>query len=151
MRIVKAGPEHLPAIMEIERESFSRPWSETSVLSELTDLESICLAAAEGGRLMGFAILHTVGEEGELYNIAVAEGDRGRGAGGALLDAALREACRRGVLKVYLEVRRSNSPARALYKSRGFQVSGMRRDYYDDPKEDAMLMDVDLPGELEMI
>ena len=147
MEITRAVEDHLQGIMEIERESFSTPWSESSVRFELESPQAICLTALEEGQVLGFALLHAIGDEGELFNIAVRSGRRGGGVGAALLDRLLREAADRGVRKIFLEVRRSNAAAMGLYRSRGFAVCGVRRNYYDAPREDAMLMDIDLsPG-----
>ncbi len=144
MEIIRARNELIDSIMEIERRCFSIPWSVNSVRFELESADAIFPVAVEEGRVLGFGILHKIGDEGELFNLAVTEERRGRGIGAALLDAALLQAKEMGVKKVYLEVRRSNTPARRLYESRGFAVCGMRKNYYEEPREDAMLMDLEL-------
>lgn len=144
MEIVRARDEFMDSIMEIERECFSIPWSENSIRFELASADAIFPVAVEDGQVLGFGILHKIGDEGELFNLVVSEERRGEGIGAALLDAALLQAKGMGVEKVYLEVRRSNTPARKLYESRGFAVCGMRKNYYEEPREDAMLMDLEL-------
>ena len=144
MEIVRARNEFMDSIMEIERECFSIPWSENSIRFELASADAIFPVAVEDGQVLGFGILHKIGDEGELFNLVVSEERRGEGIGAALLDAALLQAKGMGVEKVYLEVRRSNTPARKLYESRGFAVCGMRKNYYEEPREDAMLMDLEL-------
>ena len=143
MEIVKAVEKHLPGIMEIERESFSIPWSENSVRFELESQDAICLVAIIEGRVAGFALLHVIEGEGELFNIAVRSDLRGRGVGGELLLSLLRTAAGSGVRKIFLEVRKSNGTAIRLYRRCGFAVCGIRKNYYEAPREDAMLMDIE--------
>lgn len=144
MEIVRATAVHMDGIMEIERRSFPDPWSRGGVEVYLTAPDGAVFAAVEGERVLGFAIYHVSFEEGELFSIAVREDSRGRGVGRALLDRVLGEAKAAGAEKMYLEVRRSNQRARAMYKSAGFSVCGVRRGYYDFPREDAILMDIEL-------
>jgi [ribosomal protein S18]-alanine N-acetyltransferase len=79
-------------------------------------------------------------DEGELANLAVAPDLRGQGIAGALLDAMLSDASRRGITQVYLEVRESNTAARHLYAARGFGEIGRRKSYYRSPTEDALIL-----------
>ena len=88
----------------------------------------------------GYAVLWCIQDQGELANIAVAPQLRDLGLGGYLLDRMAEEASRRGVESLYLEVRVSNARARAMYASRGFQEIGVRRDYYEKPREDARVL-----------
>ena len=140
MEIVLAEARHIDAITELERDIFSLPWSKKSFMSELEDKNSIFLAAEDGGVTVGFAIMKTYKNEGEIYNIAVSGDHRRRGVGDALMARLLSEAAKRGVDTVFLDVRESNSPARALYKKYGFYDLNIRRGYYDAPKEDAVIM-----------
>ena len=144
MEIVRACAGHLDGIMDIERASFPDPWSRGGVEVYLTDPHGAILAAVEGDEVLGFAIYHVSFEESELFSIAVAEKYRSRGVGRALLERVLVEAARAGAEKMFLEVRRSNASARALYKSAGFAVCGERRGYYESPRENAILMDIEL-------
>ncbi len=141
MEIRRATSRDLPRIMAIERRSFPVPWSETSMLSVLGDDDVIFNVAADEGGAAGFAVLRCSFESGELYNIAVEEEHRGQGVGRSLLLRTLEDAAERDVETVYLEVRRSNAIARSLYTGCGFTVCGQRRNYYDTPREDAILMD----------
>ena len=130
----------IPEIAEIERASFSDPWSAASFRS-LIALPSTYFAVAEqNGRVLGYSVLIIAADEGELGNIAIAEGDRRHGIGRRLLDVTMAEAVRRGVLSIYLEVRDSNTAARALYAARGFQEVGRRQRYYRRPVEDAIVL-----------
>ncbi|MGM9521317.1 MAG: ribosomal protein S18-alanine N-acetyltransferase [Oscillospiraceae bacterium] len=143
MTVRRAALEDIPAIMDIERASFSIPWSEHSVMFEFESADAAVLVA-DDGELEGFAILHRFCDDGELFNIAVREGCRGRGIGRKLLKAVLDSAREMGIRRIYLEVRKSNAAARRLYEKLGFAVCGERRNYYDAPKEDAILMDAEV-------
>lgn len=138
IRPARAGD--IDRIMVIERENFSVPWPREGFEFELECPESLFFVAADGDALAGFAILRTAYEEGELFNIAVDTVCRRRGVGRQLLDTVLYEAARKEVKTVFLEVRASNEAAKALYLSRGFEAVGLRRGYYDKPKEDAIVM-----------
>ena len=144
MKILRAGERHFNDIMAIERASFSTPWSEESVRYVMADSDARVLVIEEDGAVLGFAMLHRSLDEGELYNIAVRTDRRGEGLGGQLLDTVLFCAKRWGIRRVFLEVRHSNAAAQRLYRSRGFAVCGLRKNYYDAPKEDAILMDAEI-------
>jgi len=88
----------------------------------------------------GYAVALTVLDESEILNIAVDPAMRGRGLGGRLLDAAIAEVAGRGAVAAFLEVRESNSAARELYRSRGFEELSRRRGYYRTPVEDALVL-----------
>ena len=92
------------------------------------------------GAVAGYVAAFSVGEDGEILNVAVGPPYRGRGLAGQMLDAVLIELAARGVRSAFLEVRESNRAARALYASRGFAEIGRRRDYYRRPVEDALVL-----------
>ena len=138
--IVPVSQWMLDRIVEIEREAFSASWSKAGFQAELENKDSVFYAAIRGESVVGFCVLRCLGEEGELFNIAVSPALRGQGIGGALLDHVLMEGARRGVKTVFLEVRKGNVAAQRLYLSRGFQPVGTRKNYYDEPTEDAVLM-----------
>ena len=140
LTVREADRELLDAILAIENASFTCPWSEKSFLDAF-DAETVTIyAAEEDGQLVGFSCLLVVEDEAEVLNIASAPGFRRRGAGQALLSRMLSDCEARGVSAVYLEVRESNAPARGLYQKNGFCEIGVRRNYYDRPKENAVLM-----------
>ena len=147
--IVPMDRSHVGQIAELERECFSAPWSEAMLTEALFDAQaSFIVAESEDGGLLGYAGLHVVLDEGYIDNIAVEEAARRHGVGDALLDVF----CRFGQAHLSfltLEVRASNAPAIALYAKNGFQTAGRRRDYYDDPKEDAILMTLEFDHETE--
>ena len=147
MKIRQARPEDMDAIVSLEQATFSRPWSRQSLQYELDSPDSWFAAAVdENGSLWGFAIMHAVGDEGEIFNIAVAGEKRRQGIGSALMGSVMEKAALMGVEHIYLEVRRSNEGAQALYRKYGFCVGGIRKNYYDDPREDAVLMDAEVPA-----
>lgn len=132
--------DDLPRIVEIERASFSDPWSAAAFRSALREERVNLLVATMDSGLAGYAIWWCVAGEVELANLAVAPEARGRGVGGALLDAAMQGGRDAGCEWMHLEVRESNLAGRALYSSRGFSVVGRRRRYYNHPVEDALLL-----------
>lgn len=157
MRAATAGD--LAAVAAIEAECFSDPWSADAFASSLA-LPQACFYLAEevGGdgpeegiagaaKLLGYVVALTVGDEGEVANLAVAPAARRRGLGGVLLDRFVAESERAGVRVLFLEVRESNVAARRLYESRGFAQVGRRRGYYRTPDEDALVLRRDFaPG-----
>ena len=141
LTVAEADRGMLSELMRIENESFTCPWSEESFLSALdSDAVSIPVCLAEDGGVAGFACLLTAADEGELLNIAVSPALRRNGAAQTLMDCCLSLCREKGVAALYLEVRESNAPARALYRKNGFQEIGMRRNYYEKPRESAVLM-----------
>ena len=141
LRIVPMTARHLPAVAELERVCFpADPWSEALYQAALDNpAVAILLALGEDGALLGYAVLSTVLDEGNLDNIAVAPEYRRRGVADALL-GALTGFGRECLALLTLEVRASNAPAIALYEKHGFRPVGRRRNYYSDPREDAVLM-----------
>ena len=132
--------DDVPAIAEIERASFGDPWSEASFRGTFANEGAIVRAAEQEGRVVGYSVAWVIGDDAELANLAVAPDARRQGVGALLLDALLRELDARGGATVFLEVREGNAAARALYASRGFEVSGRSKGYYRAPVEDAVLM-----------
>lgn len=132
---------HLPQIAALERRCFpADPWSEELFRDALDNPRAaILLAEGEDGTVLGYAVLSVVLDEGNLDNIAVAPEARRQGVADALL-GALTGFGRDHLSVLMLEVRASNAPAIALYKKHGFAAVGRRKNYYDAPKEDAILM-----------
>lgn len=141
IQITPAANEHLPQLTALERICFpADPWSETLYRAALDNpAVAILLAQGEDGALLGYAVLSTVLDEGNLDNIAVAPEARRRGVADALLDV-LTGFGREHLTTLMLEVRASNVAAIALYKKHGFAAVGQRKNYYDAPREDAILM-----------
>lgn len=132
----------LASVEELEKAAFADPWSLASFESVLAAPTVYFAAARDSERdgIVGYVVAWFAADEGEIANLAVREPTRWRGIGGALLDATLMEAKRRGALMMYLEVRESNEAARGLYASRGFEEVGRRSQYYRHPVEDAIVL-----------
>lgn len=137
-----AVEEDLREVARIETACFADPWSEESFRRLLAAQPAIFLVAVfpPDSAVAGYAIAFSVGEEGEVLNVAVEPGFRSKGLAGQMLDALLIEMSGRGVRTAFLEVRESNRAALALYGSRGFAEIGRRRAYYRRPVEDALVM-----------
>ncbi len=128
-------------VMVIERLSFSTPWSKSAFLSELLENDRAhYLVARVNGRPVGYVGIWLVADEGHITNVAVHPDYRSRGVGRRLLDAITELAVRKGARRLTLEVRKSNLRAQSLYQSLGFQGVGIRRGYYRDNNEDAIIM-----------
>ncbi len=131
----------LDRVAAIERDTFADPWSRKSFAGMLGQAHIIAIAAVDDrDALVGYAMGSVAADEGEVLNIAVAKGARGAGIGRRLLDGLLARLRKAGAESFYLEVRRSNEPAIALYRSAGFRPLGVRPAYYTSPREDALTM-----------
>ena len=139
LKLVPMDRSNVPDVAAIERECFSAPWSEDMLLEELYNDSASYILAVDGGTVLGYAGLQVVLDEGYITNIAVKGLYRRQGVADALLGAFLRFG-REHLAFLTLEVRASNDKAVALYRKHGFEEVGRRRDYYQDPKEDAILM-----------
>lgn len=136
----------LEAVARMELATFSTPWREDTFRS-LLERPGVELWVAElDGEVAAYAVLWCILEEGELANIAVRDDVRGRGIGSALLGRMLVVARDSGVRSLYLEVRESNRSARRLYAGRDFLEIGVRHDYYNKPREDALVLKKTLEG-----
>ena len=142
--IVRAGESEIKDIRAVEEASFSRPWSEEALRSELQNGRSALFVAKDGDRIVGWAGMTWVLDEGSVSDIAVLPAFRRQGLGRALTEALLAECRRLSLSCLLLEVRVSNAPAIALYRSLGFVDVGRRPRFYEDPREDALLMRADL-------
>ncbi len=136
--------EDLPAVMEVDRQSLPRPWSEAIWREELTSPFGLYVVLEEGDAISGHIGVKHVVDEAHIMTLAVRPERRRRGFARALVEAVLADPASVETRRVYLEVRPSNVPARALYDSLGFVPSGVRPGYYGD--EDALLMTLDLLG-----
>jgi [ribosomal protein S18]-alanine N-acetyltransferase len=130
----------LPVVVDIERASYSVPWSENTFRGLLRRRDAELVVATVGERVVGYAVFWCVVDQGELGNVAVTASARRRGIGKTLVAEVLRRADGRGVREVFLEVRPSNASARRLYERFGFAPVGRRRNYYQEPVEDALVL-----------
>ena len=137
--------EDLDEVLDIERASFSMPWSRGAFTYEIErNRVARCWVMREDERVAGYLCLWEVADELHITNVAVHPAYRRRGIGRSLLAAVLDDAIRRSLSLVGLEVRPTNAEARALYESFGFRVVGRRRGYYYDTGEDALVMEARL-------
>ena len=139
MEIESMKEAQVPQIAALERVCFSDPWSEKSILSELENPLSCWLVAMDGERLAGYVGSQTVLGETDMMNLAVDPDYRRKGLGKELILSLIEALRQRGSRCLTLEVRDSNAPARALYEGLGFQEIGRRKNYYRNPKEDALI------------
>ncbi len=139
-KLVPMDRSHLAGVAELERLCFSAPWNEAMLEEELyNDTASFIVAEGEDGQVLGYAGLHVILDEGYIDNVAVRPTCRRQGIADRLLDVF----CRFGQANLAfltLEVRPSNTAAVALYEKHGFQEAGRRKDYYENPREDALLL-----------
>ena len=140
-QLIPLAHEHLGQAAEIERLCFSDPWSEKMLAEHLANPCSLTLAAVgDTGRLLGYVGLLAVVDEGYITNVAVRPDCRQQGGAGGLLGALEAQGKERELAFLTLEVRQSNAPARALYEKLGYLQAGLRRNYYENPREDAVIM-----------
>lgn len=128
----------LPQVIAIERRAFPTPWSLAMFVLEFSKPSGICLAALREGRLVGYLICSRYEEVWHLMNVAVDPAERRRGIAGTLMRRLLTQA--EPEARYTLEVRISNSSAISMYESFGFKGAGLRRRYYQDNGEDALIM-----------
>ena len=143
-RIIPMTAAHLPQVAALEKICFpADPWSEALFRAALENPHAaILLAEGEDGAVLGYAVLSAVLDEGNLDNIAVAPHCRRRGVADALISALINFGWA-SLSALLLEVRASNLPAIALYEKHGFVPVGRRKNYYETPREDALLMTLD--------
>ena len=141
VRIVPMNSDHLDEVVELERICFSTPWSRNMLAEELDNMLSAFLVALDdNGRVAGYAGVQVILDEGYITNIAVRPDCRRQGVAGKLLQVFLDFAQANHLSFLTLEVRASNYDAIALYGSRGFRSMGRRKNYYEHPREDAIIM-----------
>ena len=139
----------LDAVCRIEALSFPTPWPKSLFIEELENPLSHLYTAriGERGEVVGYIIFWTIVDEAHILNVAVHPDYRGRGIGRGLVSFVVDRCRRLGLRRVFLEVRRSNIVARRLYRDLGFEVIGVRKGYYSDTKEDAIVMALRLARE----
>ena len=140
MEIVPMKDEHIEEIAEIEKLSFSVPWSENGLRAELTNETAHFLSAVSEKKVLGYIGVHEICGEAYITNVAVLPSYRRLGIGETLIDAATHAAKERNCEFISLEVRISNIPAIELYKKEGYNIVGQRKNFYSNPTEDAYIM-----------
>ena len=132
--------DDLDGVMEIERENFSVPWTETGFFSFLLREDTLFLVAEEQGEILGYCGVVMVLDEGDITNVAVKKARQDQGIGGQLVRTLIERTEAAGVTTLHLEVRPSNRRAIHLYEKMGFTANGLRKNYYEAPREDGFLM-----------
>lgn len=151
-QLVRMRQEHIPALSALEALCFSDPWSEDAFFMELDNPNArFIVAQTPDGLVLGYLGLHHVLDEGYIANIAVDPLFRRQGIASALLADAETFARAAGLSFLTLEVRQSNAGAQALYRNHGFLPVGVRKQYYRDPREDAILMTYQLKQKEEPV
>lgn len=140
MIITKMTESHVAQVAELEKLCFRDPWSENSVASELNNPLSLWLVAVDGDRVAGYVGSQTVMDESDMMNVAVHPDYRKQGIATALILGLVEELRKRGSRSLTLEVRASNETAISVYRKLDFQEVGRRKNYYRNPREDALIL-----------
>ena len=140
MIISNMNESHVQQIAELEKLCFHDPWSEKSIASELDNRLSVWLVALDEDKVVGYVGSQTVIDETDMMNIAVHPDYRNRGVATALIVELTQQLRMRGSKGLMLEVRESNSAAISLYDKHGFLQVGCRRNYYRNPRENALIL-----------
>jgi ribosomal-protein-alanine N-acetyltransferase len=130
----------IPEIMGIEHSSFSSPWATISFLGEVYKKNAFSNVALFEGNVIGYICINYLLHESHILNLAVHERFRRRGVATILMNETLKELKKKGCAFMYLEVRASNAGAKKFYELFGFTVESIRKKYYANPDEDALLM-----------
>lgn len=146
MRIFRKMTEaDIEEIARLEAQTFSDAWTVKGITETFQGNQSMITVAEEEGRVIGYCILYYVLDEGEIARIAVEKGMRRKGVGDRLLAAAISDGEKMGLTHLFLEVRESNESARRFYEKHGFLKDGIRKGFYENPREDAVLMSREIP------
>lgn len=141
IKIRRMSGDDVPAVTALEREYFSQPWSENAYLSALANENATYLVAeAADGSLVGMCGLLNILGEGDISNVTVREDFRRQGVAECMLTKLLREGKEQGITAFTLEVRASNEAALRLYEKFGFVCEGRRKNFYEKPREDALIL-----------
>ena len=132
--------EDCEQVAQIEAASFSVPWSLRAFTETVVKKNFRYFVAEEAGEILGYCGFLFVLDEAEIPNVCVKESARCRGVGKQMMTVLMEEAKKLGMAMLYLEVRESNSPASALYQRLGFEENGIRKNFYEHPVENAVLM-----------
>ena len=138
--IEKMKSDDIANVVEVERSSFDIPWSKESFENELKNKLAIYLVAKVEEKAVGYVGVWKIFDEGHITNVAVHPEFRGQGIGKSLISELLSLCEKENIISLTLEVRKSNVIAQNLYKSFGFVEEGIRKCYYSDNNEDAIIM-----------
>ena len=147
--IKRLSEENAAAVAEIEKICFSHPWSEKTVASEMKSGFADFFGAFSEDKLAGYIGGRTIAGETEIFNVAVSPEFRRNGIAGSLIEKFIEAVREKETNVIFLEVRASNLAAIGLYEKKGFVFCGIRKDYYSDPRENALLMRLAFDGTQE--
>lgn len=136
----KGTEEDIKQIAELEAKTFSDAWTERSVMESLEQTQAFITVAEDDGKVIGYCIIYYVMDEAEIARIAISEDVRRQGVGSGVLDYTCKCCREKEVTRLLLDVRESNKGAIAFYETYGFQADGVRKNFYDLPQENAVLM-----------
>ena len=139
--------EESAAVAEMEHQIFLDKWSERAVLDTLENEQTICLTAEKAGRLIGYLFAYVAADAADIARVAVLKESRKQGVGSELMKELKKVGQEQELKKLLLDVRRSNTAARAFYKKHGFTEDGVRPGFYEKPEEDAVLMSCEIGAE----
>lgn len=132
--------EDLEQVSTMEAACFSMPWSKKSFEENLNRSDAVYVVARDGDKVLGYCGAYVILNEADINQVAVEPLHRKKGVGGKMLAALLEKLGKAGADAVTLEVRKSNEAAIALYESMGFVTEGIRKNFYEKPVEDALIM-----------
>ena len=144
VNIREMKPEDLIQVTAIENRTFTQPWSKQGFLQAISMPENHYVVAESEGKIVGYCGYYGTLEEGEITNVAVDENARNRGIAYEMVGQLLKVAQQQGILRMVLEVRLSNLPAIHVYRKLGFTELGVRKNFYEMPTEDALIMECTL-------
>ena len=127
-------------VAKLEQECFSLPWTESALEKEVSNPDSLFCVCEIDGKIVGYAGMYYVYPEGDITNVAVTKEYRRQGIAKEILTYMFSEAKKSAVTEYTLEVRVGNKSAISLYETLGFENAGVRKNFYDNPKEDAFVM-----------
>lgn len=132
--------DDLESVMEIENANFSKPWTETGFFTFLIRDDTLFLVAAEDDHILGYCGIVMIQEEGDITNVSVAKNVQNMGIGQRLMEELLMRTKEKGIQKIFLEVRESNQQAIHVYEKIGFKQISIRKNYYESPVENGLVM-----------
>lgn len=139
-KIELMNPSHVKGVFEVSNLSLEESWNIDSIEKELSNKLAKYLVALHGDKVIGFVGMWIVFNEGDITNVAVHPDYRKQGVGNLLIDNLITLCKENNINSLTLEVRESNIPAQSLYKKHGFKEEGVRKNFYNNPKENAIIM-----------
>ena len=138
--ILLADESHAPLIAALEACTFSHPQSEKSLVEFFKSERNFAVVCLENRELVSYCTLTSVLDEAQIINVATAVEYKRQGCAKAIFERIFEECMRKGIISISLEVREGNLPAIALYEGLGFYIAGKRKNFYTDPRENALIM-----------